>query len=55
MDCEDTVSTAIPVVQLDSEKTSSGDTPPMLQGEPPVQQFLANLAEKGVVWKFYLI
>ncbi len=42
------------VVQFDSEEDPSKKDPLTIQGEPPFQQFLCHLTEKGVTRKFYL-
>lgn len=41
-------------VQHDSQDESAIGDEPLIQGEPPFQQFLCDLKEKGVARKFYL-
>lgn len=53
-DSEEPVSTAILVVQLASEEKPPHQNSSVLQGDPPFQQFLTNLTERGVARKFYL-
>ncbi|KAL7384009.1 hypothetical protein ABVT39_022583 [Epinephelus coioides] len=45
---------AVLVVQLDSKDDSSKKNSLTIQGEPPFQQFLCHLTEKGDARKFYL-
>ena len=45
---------AVLVVQLESEENPSKADRLAIQGEPPFQQFLCHLTEKGVARKFYL-
>lgn len=47
-------SSAVLVVQLGPPGDYTDQDPSMIQIEPPVQQFLGNLTEKGVAKKFYL-
>ncbi len=49
-----TPSSVVLVVQLDPEEDPSKKDPLTIQGEPPFQQFLCHLTEKGVARKFYL-
>ncbi|KAL6487878.1 hypothetical protein MHYP_G00045040 [Metynnis hypsauchen] len=45
---------AVLVVQLEPKEGLTLGDHPMMQGEPPFQQFLGHLSEKGVARKFYL-